>query len=288
MKILKELNLDDVVFLDIETVKILPKLEKGTDLYSSWEYKMRYSKEAEKFGEGSLEELFDEKAALYSEFAKIVVVSIGKIKDGTLKVKSYAGDNEKELLQEFCATLEGLVAANKNLKLCGHNIKTFDQPFLMRRCIVNGVDLPAMLDTALVKPWLLDFMLDTMELWKGGGYTNSSLINIAVALDLPSPKMDIEGSETSKVYYEGGLDRIRTYCEGDILCCANIVRKIRGEELVTLEFAQIKAEKVPLIKKLNNTKKLTPKEEAKLRGEIANLPEDERPKAEELLNIAKS
>jgi predicted PolB exonuclease-like 3'-5' exonuclease len=288
MKIIKELDLNDVVILDIETVKIVPKLEKGTDLYDSWEYKMRYAREAEKFGDESLEYLFDQKAALYSEFAKVVCISIGKIKDGVLKFKSYSGDNEKELLNEFFSILEGLQANNSNLKIAGHNLLGFDIPFLMRRGVINGLDLPSMIDIAHLKPWEIKFVVDTMSLWKGTGYTNSSLINIAVALGLPSPKMDINGSETSEVYYRGEIDRIVKYCESDILCCANIIRKIRGEEVVTGEAAQIKAEKVPIITKLNNTKKITKKEEEKLTMLIEAMPEHEKELANKVLEAAKS
>lgn len=291
MKALRQVDLNNVVFIDIETVRIADELEAGSALAESWDYKMRYSREAsEKFSdEADMNTLFKEKAALYAEFAKIVCITIGKVKDGKLRLKSYSGANEKEILTDFTTTLEGLVAANPKTVLCGHAIKGFDIPFLMRRCLVNRVPIPDIIDVADVKPWLMT-ALDTLELWKGTGFYSASLINIAVAMGLPSPKQDMNGSETSDAYYKegvAGIERIARYCEADVLTVCNIVRAIRGEDAVEGDTSAMTAEKVPLLTKVFNTKKISPKEQAKLEGFLGDAVDPEENKiTREILAVA--
>jgi uncharacterized protein YprB with RNaseH-like and TPR domain len=52
-------------------------------------------------------------------------------------------------------------------KLCGHNIKEFDVPYICRRAMVHGLTLPTIIDSAGKKPWEVSH-IDTMELWKFG------------------------------------------------------------------------------------------------------------------------
>lgn len=289
MKILKELNLDDVVFLDIETVRIVDKLEKGTPLWDSWDYKLRYSREAEKF-DGGIEEQFEKKAALFAEFAKIVTVTIGRVKGGKIVLKSYTDHDERKLLKEFCGTLNALIAKNKYTRLAGHAIKGFDVPFLMRRCLINGVELPSLLDVGHLKPWEVN-MIDTLELWKATGFYGASLLNISTAFGLPSPKSDINGSETSDVYWKGNadvvkpLDRITAYCEGDVATVANIVLMMRGEQPVESELSEIKAEKVPLMEKIFNSGKMSESDAAEIKTLTESMDEEERKIAGDILNV---
>jgi uncharacterized protein YprB with RNaseH-like and TPR domain len=289
MKALKQANLNNVVFLDIETVRIQDTIEAGTPLMDSWEYKMRYSREAADKFEEDLVQSYKDKAALYAEFAKIVCITIGKVQNGVLKLKSYSNHDEKALLTEFTDVLNGLVAANPKIQLCGHAIKGFDIPFIMRRCLVNRVEVPDLIDVADVKPWLMT-ALDTLELWKGTGFYSASLINIAVALGLPSPKQDMQGSETSSVYYtegEAGLKRIATYCEKDVLTLTNIVRILRGEDVVeSVEVATEAAEKVPVLTKIFNTKKVSKKELMGIENTVSEMADDtEKSIAKEILSV---
>lgn len=288
MKALKQVNLNNVVFIDIETVRIQDTIEPGTPLMESWEYKMRYSREAnDKFDE-DLVKSYQEKAALYAEFAKIVCITIGKVNGDTIKLKSYCGADEKALLTEFCDVMNGLVAANPKIQLCGHAIKGFDIPFIMKRCLVNRIEVPDLLDVADVKPWLMT-ALDTLELWKGTGFYGASLINISVALGLESPKQDMQGSETSNVYYtegEAGLARIASYCEKDVLAVCNIVRHLRNEDVITkVEIGTSNAEKVPMLTRIYNTKKVTKKDLATIEAVTKELDPEEAKIAKELLNV---
>jgi 3'-5' exonuclease len=61
--------------------------------------------------------------------------------------------------------------------LCAHNGKEFDFPYLSRRMLINGLDLPYLLDNFAKKPWETT-LLDTMELWKFGDYKSFTSLEL--------------------------------------------------------------------------------------------------------------
>lgn len=288
MKILRNLDLNNVVFIDIETVPIVEQLQEDTPLLNSWDYKVRHNRENEKF-EGTLNESYIKNAALYAEFAKIVCITIGKVKDGMLKLKSYIGDPDQDVSQEtdllatFCEDLTKITSANKYTCLAGHAIKGFDIPFIMRRCLVNQVELPSLIDVGHLKPWELT-AIDTMDLWKGTGFRSASLLNICTALGIISPKDEMEGQDTYTYYYhhEDGIELIRKYCEKDVLTVANVIRCCRYEPLLKVEKSYINVEKVGLVEKVFNGK--TAKDKQQLVKQISILPMEEQIAAKVILD----
>lgn len=289
MNILKNVPTKDFLFLDIETVRIEDELKPGTPLYDSFEYKMRYSREVEeKFNIDNINELWKDKAALWSEFAKIVCISLGYITpEQTLRIKSYAGDDEKTLLQEFSNDLHKFHAHNPSIKITGHAINGFDIPFIFRRMIVNGIRPHNLLDVSDKKPWeVLSF--DTLTMWKGTGFYGASLINIATCLGLPSPKSDINGSEVGDVYWqEKNLDRIVSYCERDVETVANIIRKFRFEETVEREKGVIKIETLPLIQRVYQLNTLS-KEDGEALVKFCNEQDFDLKQREDVVTIIKA
>lgn len=282
MRILKKVNLDNVVFIDIETASLVKTLEKGTPLWDSWAYKLRSSKE-----EKDPVKAYDDEAPLYAEFSRVVCITIGKIKNGILKLKTFIDEDEKVVLEEFSNVLDAITADNKDTVLCGHAVKGFDIPFLMRRCIINQVDLPILIDTAHLKPWETT-TIDTMELWKGTGFTGGSLIAIAVALGLHNPKDDLAGYEVSKVFHndKDWKTKISGYCEKDVLTVANILRKCRYEDIVISESSPIEAKKQARLNTLYNTGKMSKTDSTKLQKNYDNLTNDEKQIADEIVAIA--
>lgn len=255
MKAVQNVNLENVIFIDIETVSLEKDLQKDSPLYLSWHYKQKDNFTKDQYVE--LNESYQKISGLYPEFAKIICISIGKVVGENLQVKTYCSDNEKELLQEFIETLNKMQGRNKNLVFCGHCIKGFDLPYIMRRCIVNGVQTSSMFDFGSAKPWEIN-VIDLFELWKGSSFNSASLINIAVALGLPSPKDDIAGYEVAETYWNSkdnaGLKRIATYCEKDVLTTANILLKCMYKEPISIAVAEVKqeVEQAPLLTHLFN------------------------------------
>jgi predicted PolB exonuclease-like 3'-5' exonuclease len=115
-------------------------------------------------------------------------------------------------------------------KLCAHNGKEFDFPYLCRRLIIHGMPLPKLLQIMGKKPWETPQLLDTMEMWKFGdikAYTSLDLM--AACLDVPTSKDDIDGSQVGKVYFEtGDLKRIALYCQKDVSVMAQVYMRLMG------------------------------------------------------------
>src|SRR5688572_21290521 len=127
-------ELRDILFLDIETVA-------STDDYHSLDerLKVQWSRKSNFFKRDPLqtdEDLYHERAGIYAEFGKVICVSVGKFTENeigqvVLKTKAYYGHDEKMLLCDFKSMIEKLNSAS--LKLCAHNGKEFDFPYLCRR-----------------------------------------------------------------------------------------------------------------------------------------------------------
>lgn len=231
VKALQGIHPRNFLFMDIETARIQDKLTTNTELFKSWEYKRR--KEGETLVK-DLKKSFEHKAALYAEFGKVVCISIGKIVDEKLVVQSYYGDDEKEVLEKIKKVLTAFYKKFPDLMLCGHSIIGFDIPFLMRRMIINGIQVPSFLDLTTSKPWTLsDDIVDIAQIWKTTGFYGASLVNMSHAMGLPSPKEDIDGSMVSDTYYreKDGLKRIVKYCEQDVFATVNIVQKLYLSEI---------------------------------------------------------
>ncbi|MEC4115439.1 3'-5' exonuclease [Myroides phaeus] len=226
------LSLENLLFLDIETVPECADFsELDDEMKMLYEAKTAYQRK----DEFTAEEFYN-KAGIWAEFGKIICISVGyfvyKNGERQFRTTSYAGE-EKDLLVNFANLLEGYFGGVEKL-LCGHNIKEFDVPFLVRRMLINGVKIPNKLRVFGKKPWEVQH-LDTMELWKLGDFKNyTSLRLLTKILGIPSPKDDIDGSEVARVYYkEKNLDRIIIYCEKDVVAVAQVLLKFRQEELLT-------------------------------------------------------
>jgi hypothetical protein len=102
--------------------------------------------------------------------------------------------------------------------------------------VINGIQLPTILDIAGKKPWEVNF-LDTLELWKFGDFKSYTPLNLLThVLGIPSPKDDIDGSQVWSVYWiEKDLDRIMRYCEKDVEALANVYRRMKGLAVIPRE-----------------------------------------------------
>lgn len=228
---LSKLPLENILFLDIETV---PETAQFSDLevtkQALWEAKSQYQRK----DDVSAEEFY-ERAGIWAEFGKIVCISVGYFNfhgsERSFRVTSFFGD-EIKILKDFKNLLNTHFNQAKHL-LCAHNGKEFDFPYIARRMIIHQIPLPYKLNLFGKKPWEVPH-LDTLELWKFGDYkTYTSLKLLTNVLGIPSPKDDIDGSEVYRVYYEDqDIDRIITYCEKDTIAVAQILLRLRGDALL--------------------------------------------------------
>ncbi len=236
IRAIERFNEEDLVFFDIETARVEDKLVADTDLHAAWLYKARYQNEVlRKTGEPvTPEEYYEDKAALYPPFARIVCIVAGRIVGDKLQVKRYFGQDEKDIICAFNNDMNKMLEKRPSTVFCGWANNSFDQPFVAKRLVIHGFKPNLLLDTAHYKPWEIP-SLDLKEVWKGTGFYPDSLIAVAVALGLPSPKSKMDGSQVGTAYYEGKYEEIATYCAQDVLTTANIWRKFKNNGgLVTL------------------------------------------------------
>ncbi|MFN0201360.1 MAG: ribonuclease H-like domain-containing protein [Bacteroidia bacterium] len=224
-----------ILFLDVECVCLEEKFEE-----LSPRMQQLWTKKAEKFrnadnAHATAAELFFEKAAIQAEFGKIICISCGYIvmEEGQLKMKmkSFSHHDEYILLEEFSQMLNQWFDKSKQgRKVCTHNGREFDIPYIGRRMLINRMPLPAILNIQGKKSWNIDFILDTQELWRfGDNKAFTSLDLLAAIFNIPSPKDDIDGSQVSRVYWETkDLKRIQTYCEKDVMTTANVFLSMNG------------------------------------------------------------
>lgn len=232
---LKKMNLEKILFLDIETV---PEVYNFNELDSKTAE--LYDKKTKFFQkDGATAEDVYERAGVYAEFGKIVCISCGIVSDKMngkeIRMKSFSNHDERKLLIDFSKLLIGYYNS-PNHALCGHNAKEFDFPFIARRMLLNGIDIPEILDIAGKKPWEVN-LLDTMELWKFGDYKHyTSIALLCHIFNVPTPKDDISGADVARVYYEeDNLARITTYCEKDVIALIQLFLKFRNDPLVKEE-----------------------------------------------------
>ena len=228
---IRKLNLEHILFLDIETVPQHESFDMLDDDFKKlYADKTRYLRKEEH----TPEEYYD-RAGIWAEFGKIVCISVGYFKitgDGrSFRTTSFFG-KEEELLIQFKNLIETHFNSSRHL-LCAHNGKEFDFPYIARRMIIHGIELPYKLNLFGKKPWEVPH-LDTLDLWKFGDYKHyTSLKLLTKILGIPSPKDDIDGSQVRSVFYEeGDIDRIVVYCEKDTVAVAQILLRLRGEELL--------------------------------------------------------
>lgn len=253
---IKEETLKKLIYIDIETVSEYPNFsDLPENMKKCWMKKHDKPENAEI----GMDILYRAKAALYPEFAKIVCISVGIFKitksqqpfsnfltfsffdsfgssvlfPDPEKEHSVDISNENYLLSKFFE----FIKKREPVMLCGHNIKSFDIPFITKRAIIHGLTPPSALDNAGKKPWELTHLVDSMEVWSQGVFgQNISLDLLCNVLNIKSPKSDISGENIGPLYHSINkeannkvlMEGIVNYCEGDVIAVMQVMRKISG------------------------------------------------------------
>lgn len=231
-------SLSELLVIDIETVPQYPEYDEMPDTWKAlWEEKM-----SKVLGDSiTLEEGYGMRGSILAEFGRIICISSGYFyQDASgawcLRIKSFYGDDEAEVIKGFLEATEQYNKVQKSMQFAGHNIQEFDIPYICRRSIVHGLHLPVCLQLYGRKPWQVS-MLDTMQFWKFGDYKNFISLNLlANVVNVPTSKVDINGSQVQEVYYKDkDLLRIVRYCQRDIVTTANIILRFKKLPLLQAE-----------------------------------------------------
>ena len=237
---LRDFPLNDILFLDIETIPASSNLESAPEI----EQRLWRKKSVSLFREERNPDETYDRAGIYAEFGRVICISCGRIRskpvsnDIRLDIRSFAGENERTILQNFSNFLTR--HQSKQIRLCAHNGKEFDFPYLSRRMLMNTIPLPKILDNAGKKPWEIQHF-DTLELWKFGDYKHyTSLELLAYCFGLTSPKNNLDGSMVAKTWYiDKNLSAIQNYCEADVYTLVQVFLKMSMKNVdaqVTVEY----------------------------------------------------
>lgn len=232
---LKKISPEQWLIFDIETVPGLPSFDDLSPMMQElWLDKHKKLASPEEDPSQSYFRL----AGLSAEFGRVVCICIAafyndKDQGRKLRIKSFANQLESVILNEFADFLHAVRKKNQYM-MSGHNIKEYDVPFLCRRMLIHGIEIPELIDVSGRKPWEMN-MLDTLQIWKFSDSRNyTSLKLMATLLGIDSPKDDIDGSKVASVFYhEHDLPRIVHYCRKDVLTVAQLLLKLKKEPLIS-------------------------------------------------------
>lgn len=218
------------LFLDIETIptqnqriidhlrnKLKPpgNIKKQESIDAWWD---------EKSGE-AFEEAY-RKTALNGLFGEIICIGYA-LEDGpAMEVSRTLGESEAEVLEDFFEFLDDLTMHGQKPApvYIGNRVGAFDLKFIAQRAFVLGVEPPTELyhTAAEWHPNIFDF---SYEVNGRNGFV--SLSDLSVALGLPDPKQDIDGSMVWDYVLEGRIDEVVEYCLQDVNCARLIYDRLR-------------------------------------------------------------
>ncbi|KKQ51760.1 MAG: hypothetical protein US70_C0013G0011 [Parcubacteria group bacterium GW2011_GWD2_38_11] len=211
------------LFLDIET---LPAEESKTETLRLLFDKKNPQFDQEKFDEFVAKTNFD------GAFGRILC--IGYAVDDDAPQNFYNENNEKETLQQFWHLVDALSSTPRNmqypdydLQFIGHNVMDFDLRFIYQRSIVLGVKPAYELNFARYRGYPI---YDTMKEWVKWSNSSIGLEYLALALDIPSPKDGIDGSQVAQFFADGRVSDILEYCKRDVQTTRDVYRKMTFEK----------------------------------------------------------
>jgi DNA polymerase elongation subunit (family B) len=213
------------LFFDLETVSIVenyngltPGMQYAWDDIHGKYYKDKFE---------SPDTSYNQMSGVHPEFSKIVCATFGFKNGSEYKLKSFCGEDEMDVLVSIKNLFDNHYNDIRIHSLCGHYIKNFDVPFLIKRFIIMGLKIPRIVNILGKKPWELKHLVDTHELWKFGSRGSCTLDLLCQVLGIPSPKEKMSGKDLHRIYWEDqDLESIQEYCEGDVTTLMMAYEKI--------------------------------------------------------------
>ncbi len=233
-------KIKNILFLDLETIASHGSYgEMPLRMQQLWDKRAVLIRKRAEYEDYSNEDLYYSQAGISAEFGRIVCIAFGGIyfneqDEPALKVASFSHEDETSLLLAFKSLLERY--HQEQLVLCAHNGKEFDFPFLCRRMLINGIELPRTLQLSGKRPWEI-LHQDTMDLWKFGDFkAHTSLDLLAAVFDIPGSKGEMSGDQVTAVYYEEkDVEKICRYCREDVVVLSQLYLKMHLQPTIKVE-----------------------------------------------------
>ena len=192
--------------------------ERGAKLFESKYSKMNWN---EKYS--SINEAYIENAGIISTYGKICCISFGYESNGEKHIRSFYGDDEKDIVDSFNNLLKKI--EQKSFSLSGFRINHFDIPWVLHKLHKYGIEPASMIYLYDKKPWECR-VVDMSDDWKQKFAWAFSFDEMCYELGVQSPKDVMNGSQVHKYYYQGRIEDIKTYCEKDVSSSIDASKKL--------------------------------------------------------------
>lgn len=213
-----KINMKTLTF-DIETIPADKKqTEKLTKLYTSKKNKIKNLDDLKEFG--TLDD-FLRRTSLDGSFGRILCIGYALNEEEPKIICNIY--NEKKNLEDFWDLCIGVD------KFVGHNILDFDLKFIYHRSIILGVKPTRSISFA--RYVVNGQVYDTIQEWSKWSFSDKkSLEHLALAMDIPSPKEEIDGTMVADFYKDGKIDEICNYCMKDVVTTREIYKRMNFSE----------------------------------------------------------
>lgn len=258
-------SLERILFLDIEVAPLYNSLEEVPEMLRTHWMERYDPQRARTAPEMDVDAYFLEKSGIHALYSRVVCIGLGafyreeKENVYTWYEKPIFALDEAKLLKDFIESWDKFRSrlsppSSSALSypqsrtdtplyaVCGHNIQGFDIPFLGRRLVMNGLELPEFWREAQnAPPWQLKapHVIDTMLLWSFTSRENSfiSLEILAYALGLKFEKSldHVAIREAFAEWREKGgekppaFDEVIQYCLTDVRITAAVYLAMQGD-----------------------------------------------------------
>lgn len=192
--------------------------ERGAKLFESKYIKMNWNEKYQ-----SINEAYIENAGIISTYGKICCISFGYESNGEKQIRSFYGDDEKDIVESFNNLLKKI--EQKSFSLSGFRINHFDIPWVLHKLHKYGIEPANMIYLYDKKPWECR-IVDMSDDWKQKFAWAFSFDEMCYELGVKSPKDAMNGSQVHKYYYQGRIEDIKTYCEKDVSSSIDASKKL--------------------------------------------------------------
>lgn len=216
------------LYVDIETVPspTVPSLE---ELESQAPKTMKKADTIKAWAEENQEQEY-RKQALDSMQGEILAIGYAfNDADPVCLIRGEGLSTEAELLEVFEQAVEGNMAKFGNVfpVWIGHNIKTFDLPWIWRKALKYRLHALA---KRIPRGRYDKGVEDTLELWAANYKDCVSLARVAEFLGVGGKMEGMAGGQVFDAWKAGELAKIAAYCSQDVALVRDIHRIINGEQ----------------------------------------------------------
>lgn len=175
------------------------------------------------------------KTGLNGAFGQVVCIGYDLHDTGTQE--AVFGLDEIDVLTRFNAALDAIPRNLHNATtVVGHNVGAFDLRFLWQRYVINGIRPHAIINAAAqAKAWDVR-IYDTMTQFAGHG-NRISLDKLCMALGIPTPKGEMDGSMVGQAIADGRLLDVVEYCKRDVKATREVYRRMTFADVDQMRLA---------------------------------------------------